>query len=469
VHSASERAAVSATEGVTLRRSLGLRDLVLLIVGLVVAPRWLSSAAQLGPESLAYWIVGLIVFFVPCCLAVRDMSERMPGEGGLYLWTRAAFGEGHGFVVGWVYWITNVVYLPSVLLLTASWALHIGGPAWAPLADDASYNFIFSLVIVWLATLLNIAGLDRAKWLNSAGGVANWLVLLLLIVVAVITASRFGGATQFTPAAFVPSTFDFGTLNLVATIAFAYVGVEASAIVGGEIRDPQRTLPRAIWIGAVLVAVIYIAGTFAMLVALEPQQIDSVAGIAQAFESMEIRAQLPGLGVFGAVVLTVSQVGNASAWITSTARLPFVAGIDRYLPSMFGRVHPRFQSPYVALLVQAVLISLALAAALAGNTVHDAFEQLIGVTFVLGFLPLLYLFAAWPIVRRRSDGIAPLRCRYMAMMGFAVTALAIVLALTPPADTEHPTAFLVNVTLGCAVLIGAGIAQFVYSRRSRAR
>jgi hypothetical protein len=85
---------------------------------------------------------------------------------------------------------------------------------------------------------------------------------------------------------------------------------------------------------------------------------------------------------------------------------------------------------------------------------------------VLGFLPLLYLFAAWPIVRRRSDGIAPLRCRLMAMMGFAVTALAIVLALTPPADTEHPIAFLVDVTLGCAVLIGAGIAQFVYSRRS---
>jgi amino acid transporter len=434
---------------------------------LVVAPRWLASAAQLGPVSLTYWLLGLLLFFVPYCLAVREMSARVPGEGGIYLWTRAAFGEAHGFMVGWLYWISNVVYVPTVLLLAASWMLYTGGTAWLSLADDVSYTVAFSLAVVWGATLLNIVGLERARWLNSAGGAANWMVLMLVIVAAVAATITVGSATDFSPASFAPTVVDLSALNLFATISFAYVGIEASTIVGAEIRDVSRTLPLAILIGAVLIVAVYMAGTLALLIALPSQQIDPVAGIADAFRAPEVRGHLPGLGVLGALVLTISQIGNVSGWITSTARLPYVAGIDRYLPAAFGRLHPRWGSPYVALLLQATLISIVLLAAIAGSTLREAFQVLLDATFVLVFLTVLYMFVAWPVLRRRGKSSGSGSVVAFAASGFAVTALAIALALIPPPETEHPVTFLLKVALGSALLVGIGIGQFAYSRGRR--
>jgi len=449
----------------TLRRSLGLRDVVLLIVALVVAPRWLATAAQLGPVSLLFWVAGLLLFFLPCCVAVRELARRLPGEGGIYRWTQAAFGDSHGFVVGWTYWVTNMFYLPSVLLLAASWSLYVGGSAWLSLADDTAFNLTFALAVIWLATLLNIIGLERAKWLNNVGGAANWLVLILVAAAAAIALARLGAATQFTARSLLPVQFDSSTIGVFAAIAFAYAGVEASAIAGDEIRDVARTLSKAIWIAGALIAVVYAGGTLALLVALEPQQIDPVAGMASSFYALETRAACPGLGVVGAVVLTASQIGNVSGWITSTARLPFVAGIDRHLPAAFGRVHRRWGTPYVALLVQAVLSSAVLCAALTGSSIREAFQQLLDATMVLAFLPLLYMFAALPVLAARDGaGVGP-RDGVAAAVGFAVTALALALALIPPDGTEHPALFVTKTVVGSGVLVGVGVVQYRRSRR----
>ena len=190
-----------------------------------------------------------------------------------------------------------------------------------------------------------------------------------------------------------------------------------------------------------------------------------LASISFAYVGIEASA-IAGARGDGALLLTISQIGNASSWITSTARLPFVAGIDRYLPPAFDRVHRRWHSPYVALLVQAVLTSLALIAAMAGNTLREAFQILLDATFVLAFLPLLYMFAAWPRLRRAGTGVVSTSvCRCIAAIGFAVTSLAIVLAFIPPPEAEHPMLFLVKVSLGSAALIGVGIGQFMRARR----
>ena len=459
-----------APESPVLPRVLGTRDVVLMMVSLVVAPMWLATAAGLGPASLIFWAAGLTLFFVPSCLAVVALSARLPGEGGLYLWTRTAFGEGHGFVVGWVYWITNVFYLPSVLLLAASWSLHVRGRHWAHLADSVTYSVVFCLAVIWTATLLNVVGLGRVKWLSNVGGLANWLVLMLLCAAACFAAGRFGSATNFASSEFVPRV-DSGTMGVFATIAFAYVGVEAGAIVGAEIRESARTLQKAVWYAAGLIVCVYVAGTFALLVAIPPQQIDPVAGIADAFDYLEARTSVPALGLIGAILLTTSQVGNVSSWITTTARLPFVAGIDRYLPSAFARVHRRWNTPYVALMLQALMVSAALLAAVAGSTVREAFQELLGATVVLAFLPLLYMFAAWPVVAARRQGL-----RFddwlvwgIAMTGFGVTVLALGLAILPPADSPHPMVFVAKVVTGAVGLVAVGVARyFVIRRRSRA-
>ena len=125
------------TSAPRLHRVLGTRDLVLLNIAAIVGLRWLSTAAQIGPSSLTLWLLGLLIYFVPVALTVLELSSRIAGEGGLYLWTKAAFGDAHGFVAGWCYWVSNLVFLPSALLFGAGVLLHTGGSRWLPLAAAA--------------------------------------------------------------------------------------------------------------------------------------------------------------------------------------------------------------------------------------------------------------------------------------------------------------------------------------------
>ena len=223
-----------------LHRALGTFDLVLLNVAAIVGLRWLSVAAQIGPSSLTLWALGLITFLVPSALTVLELSSRLPGEGGLYLWSKAAFGDLHGFIAGWSYWIANLVFFPSVLLFAAAVLLYVPGGSWLALADKPLYNGGVCLGILWFATLLNIVGLERAKWLQNAGAAAIWLVGALILCGGLLASHRFGAATPIAASALLPDLRSLATLASFATIALAYSGLELGPILGGEIKNPRH-------------------------------------------------------------------------------------------------------------------------------------------------------------------------------------------------------------------------------------
>jgi amino acid transporter len=463
-------ASVIPARGHALQRVLGMRDLVLLNVAAIVALRWLSTAAQIGPSSLVMWLCGLVGFFIPLSLVVLDLGARMPAEGGLYVWTKTAFGDMHGFVAGWTYWISNIVYFPAVLLFGAGIFLHVGGAAWLTRASDPIYNGAFGLVVVWGATLLNIVGLERAKWIQNVGGAATWTAAVMIIGAGALAYAKFGTATPITMSNVWPDFTGLATLSTFATIAFAYSGLELGAIVGGEIRDPARSIPRAVLISGVVIAAIYISATASLLIALPAATIDAIAGIPQALGAIGERIGMPSFGRVVAFVVALGAIGSVSAYITCTARLPFVVGVDRHLPRAMGRLHPRFGTPYVALLVQAVLTTLILVASLSGSTIHEAFALLVDMMVILGLLPLLYVFAAYPVLRRAlrgSDASASLRdigAGLAASLGFATTLLAVVTSTIPPADSAHPAWFVAKVVGGSVLIVGVGLVFYVQNR-----
>ena len=450
-------------------RVLGLRDLVLLNIAAVVGLRWLSTAAQIGPSSLILWALALIIFFLPLGLAVVELSSRIPGEGGLYLWSKVAFGDRHGFIVGWSYWMANMVFFPSLLLFGAGVAVYIAGDRWLPLAGNDLYNGAFCLVALWGATLLNIFGLQRAKWLQNIGGLATWLIAGLVILCGAWAWYRFGAATHFTATNLMPNFGSLTTFATLATIALAFDGLELGPILGGEIREPRRTIPRAILIAGIAIATIYIAGTAALLIALPTRQIDIVSGIPQALASVGDRLGFPLFGAFGAALLTLSLLGGLGAWVTGTARLPFVVGVDRYLPKPLAALHPKYATPHVALLTQGVIVTVILIAALSGSTIHESYLVLIDMTLILTFIPLLYIFAALPILRWRGVGSDHATiaipggtpgCWLTCGLGFATTLLAVGTALLPPENGSSAVLFVLKVVVGCVLFIGIGLVFY---------
>ena len=247
--------------------------MLLFNIATVLGPRWIAAAGHNGPSSISLWVIAAIFFFVPGALVINELSSRFPEEGGLYSWSKQAFGDFHGFVAGWTYWIYTVFYFPGLLLASASMAGYIMGTRGAALAQDRTFLLTVSLGLLLVAVVLNIIGLNIGKWLQNAGGVGTYVPLLILAVVAAIVVSRHGSATHFTVRSMMP-TVNFGTISFWSNIAFAFTGLELVSAMSEEVRDPRRTLPRAVFGAGALIALMYIAGTFAVLGLMPAQNVD---------------------------------------------------------------------------------------------------------------------------------------------------------------------------------------------------
>ncbi len=438
----------------TLPRVMNLRDVVFFNITAIVGLRWLTTASQFGPASLLLWFLAMTVFFLPSAAAVRELSELDPSEGGVYRWVVRAFGLRQGFLAGWGYWVSNLVYFPSLLVTTAAIATYAGGARWVHLEDSKWFVVLFSLAVLWTALGLNLLGLRVGKWVHNLGAYGTWVPALLFVLLAGWSLVEFGSATPFTRSTLLPADFDFSLVSFFATMTFAFAGLELAPTLGGEIRDPAATLRRGVvWSGLAIVA-LYVLGTLALLVALPVETVSITNGIPQAAAAVEQRLGAAWLGPVAALVavlLVLGNLGGVGAWLAGTARIPFVAGLDAVLPPAFGRIHPRWHTPHVALLVQAGVASAFVATGLLGSTVRDGYVTLIDTTIVLYYIPYAYLFASYLRLRR----VRSLRTAYVGWSGLLAVLVSMGLALVPPA-VEQPLLFEAKVLGGVAVFMGAG-------------
>ena len=457
-----------------LPRVLGLRDVALLYTIAIVSLQWLPTAAQAGPSSLALWIAALAVFFVPSGLAVMELASRYDGEGGLYVWIKQAFGDIHGFIAGWSYVVANLVFLPTVLLFLAGAASYVGAQTWPALKDSFAFNAGLSLAVLWLVVGVNILGLGRARWIANAGAVVMGIALSILAAGAIVYASRHGSATAFGDG-WLPNAADPLVAKAFATMMLALTGLELAPLMGSEIRNPRRVIPRAIVAASAAIVVFYLLGTIALLVALPPEKINALTGIPEGVAIIAEHIGVPALGPLAALLMAIASAGVIAAWVAGGVRLPYVVGIDHHLPRMFSRLHPRWHSPYLALIVSGAVTSVLVLLALAGSTIGDAYQILVDMTVTLNFIPLAYMFAALPMLRAKGIGDRPELLRVpggrigialVTGLGVSSTLLSIAFALSPPAGGVDGT-FYAKELGGCALFLGAGLLLFLAGRRSR--
>lgn len=442
---------------------MGLRDVVLFNITAIVGLRWLTTASsQFGLAALLLWLVAMVVFFIPSGVAVRELTDIDPGQGGLYRWVAKAFGPRHAFVAGWGYWVNNLLYFPSLLVSTAAIAAYAGGPRTAPLGDDSTFILVVSLIGLWVAVWLNLIGLRVGKWLQNVGGWGTWLPALLFVGLAAWSLVARGSATPFTARGLLPARLDLPSINLFATMTFAFAGLELAPSLGGEIVDPAATLRRGVLLSGIAIVAVYGLGTAAMLVALPHETVSVTNGMPQAVQALSERLAVPGLRIAApltALALVFGNLGGVGAWLAGSARLPFAAGVDRALPPAFARLHPRWHTPYLSLLLMGVVASLFILASLANSTVKSAYLLLTQTTLILFFLPYLYIFAAYLQLRRtRTAGTL-----LMGLLGLASVGFSIVLGFVPPSDEAHPVVYELKVVGGVLIFMGIG---FWLSRRS---
>src|SRR5204862_5085952 len=357
-----------------LRRVLGRWDLVLLFVVAVFNLNVVPSIAANGGVTVWLWIISLALFFWPQGIAVVELAHRYPGEGGVYLWAKQVFGDFHGFLSGWCYWTNNMMYVPTIMLYFVGVFVFVLGAGHESLAENESFTLTASMILLLLLVVLNIVGLGVGKWVNNLGAIGTFVAAAVLIGLGTAIWLRFG--TSVTAADFrIPSDPKF-VLNSFGVICFGLVGLELASVMGDEIRDPQKDLPVSVAWGGVLSGALYIGATLTLLVAISKNEISVLQGIVQGVSQMAARVGVAWIiGPF-AVMLSLSIAGIGSAWMGGSARIPFVAGLDCHMPSAMGKVHPRYATPHVALIVQGLvsLLLIVLNFTLSGG-VQEAFQK----------------------------------------------------------------------------------------------
>jgi amino acid transporter len=471
-----------------LIRALGRRDLVLLFVVAVFNLNVVPSIAANGGVTIWLWIISLLLFFWPQGIAVIELAHRYPGEGGVYLWAKEVFGDFHGFLSGWCYWTNNMLYVPTVMLYFVGVSVYVLGPAHLGLADNKVFASTTSLILLALLTILNIVGLGVGKWINNLGAIGTFIAAAVLIGLGVVMWSRFG--TTITAADFkIPADPRF-VLNSFGVICFGLVGLELASVMGDEIQDPRRTLPGAVAWGGILSGVLYVGATLTLLIAVG-KNVNVLQGIVQAVSHMAAGIGMGWIVIPFALMLSVSIAGIGSAWMGGSARIPFVAGLDSYMPSWLGKVHPRYATPYAALIVQGIVSALLvfgnfygwwfwdkLMAAigllprlyLSPAGAGEVFQKLLSLAVVLQLVPFLYMFGAlirFALKEPVPQGQYSRTTLFLAgTSGLFTTALGIALVFFPAQQITSLWSYECWMFGGTLFFIGlAAFFFYVYGRR----
>ncbi|MGH9781549.1 MAG: APC family permease, partial [Candidatus Acidiferrales bacterium] len=287
-----------------------------------------------------------------------------------------------------------------------------------------------------------------------------------------------GSLTHFTWKNMMPM-WNQATVNFWPQMVFGFAGFELVATMSEEVRDPQRTLPRAVWGAGAAVTFMYIVGTVAVLGLIPAQQVDPLSGVFQAITAGSTILKIGFFGVLAAVLVTIGNAGGVGSTVAGIARVPFVAGVDRYLPKAFGKVHPKWRTPYVAILVQAILSGAILLLAQISETMQSSYQVLVSICDVLYFIPFLYMYAAAIRLAYRKDRSANPRAVLIpggkagvwiaAMLGFSVTFLGIVLSFIPPGDSASKVLFVSKLVAGTAVTVLLGLMLYWRGAREKSK
>lgn len=458
-----------------LPRVMGFSDLLMFYIVTGISLRWIATAAAAGPSSIVIWIGAWFCFYTPLALSVIELSSRYPQEGGLYVWSKKAFGNFSGYMSGWTYWTSNLPYFPAVLYFAASNLLFVRGAQGSSLSDNRAYYMWFSIIALFVITFLNVIGLNFGKWLHNVGAFGMWIPVVIIVVMGFTSWRHYGSATSFTLASLIPSTH-LKDIFFWATLTFAFGGCETGSFIAGEVKNSRKTIPRALLVAGLLITFSYIAGTVCVLLAMPSHEVNDLQGLMQAITRTADRLGWYGVVPVAAVLIALSNIGASGGYLSSVARLPFVAGLDQFLPASFAKLHPRWGTPYVSLIVQMLAGILFVFLAQAGTSVKGAYDVLVSMGIITYFIPYLYLFAAMFRIQKEKAGPevicvpgGPLMARLVSCLGFITTLLTIIVSLFPSPDESNKLLAVVKIVGLTGALIAMGCLLYYVGNRRRVR
>src|ERR1700726_4800931 len=455
---------------VALKKPLGLRDLALTQILFVVGSSWVGAAAKLGPSHLFFWLLAILLFYIPQAAVVIYLNRRMPLEGGIYQWTKLGFNEFAGFIVAWNLWLLSITVIALGGMFTTTNISYAIGPsaAWMP-NSKWCVSLISSALVVGLGWTC-VRGLSLGKWLHNVGAFAMLLVYGTLICLPLLGLVR-GELKSYHPLQFaLPTMSIFYCFNIFSKLSVgALSGFEYVAILAGETRSPARDIGRSVLIASPIIALMFILGTSSVLAFIGNNPIDLIGPVRQTLrlglQSFPVAGTIASVGI---LLMTVRSISSTSVHVTGSSRLPMVAGWDQLLPGWFSRLHPRYKTPINSIIfVGATVLVIAIASQI-GAGIQEAFQLVDNAANVFYGIVYFMMFAIPIFGAGAIRSGAPIWLRIAALCGTAVSLSAIFFTVYPIIDVPSPLSFAVKI-IGVSVIANVvGVTIFVLAKRRRA-
>lgn len=449
------------------RKVLGARDMVLFSISAILLLDTLAAGASMGVQSVFWWLLLGLIFFVPYAAICAELGTAYPEQGGIYAWVRDAFGGRWAARVTWAYWVNNAVWLPAIYVLFAGIFSQLFLPGMS-----IGTQIGIAIGLSWLTVAVNVIALDIGKLVPNAGAVVKTVVFAAIIGGAFHYAQTHGLANRFSLASLTPAWGE--SLKYISIIIYGMLGFELVSAGSDEMKHPQRDVPRAIFLSGLAIILLYTLATIAILTALPAAEIDLVEGLVDSLylffggsPAGELLVLCLGVGAL------YTFFSNGVTWALGCNRAAAEAALEGELPAVFGREHPVQHTPVGAAILMGVVSTLILLGyGLLAQSNEDLFWSLLAFSAVIFLLPYIGMVLAFRAMRRKDPARprpfrvpgGPVAADVISFTCAAILALAVLFFVyTPGVGMQWP------VFVGSAGVLAVGeiVIRFAEARRGQ--
>jgi amino acid transporter len=377
------------------KKVLGALDTFLFTICALLFVDTVAPMASMGPTAITWFVIMVIIFFIPYGMIVAELGSTYPEQGGIYAWVKHAFGNKWGARTSWLYWVNMALWVPSSFILLAGIFSQLFFP-------DLSliWIVILGLVFTWMMVFLGVINLGESKWVVNVASVLKIILILAIIIGGFIYV--INGNTQNNDVSLgglKPVWSD--ALFFLPAIIYSLLGFEMMSGASEEMKNPGRDVPRAIIGAALFIGVVYTFAIRSMLVVIPLDNLGLITGIMDTFWAVFGKSGIGGVisFIFGLFALYAIFAQTVS-WAIGTVRTSAQAGQDGELPAYFGKLSAKNQTPIGSLILTGIVASLVVIiyGFLATNA-EDLFWTLFAFSSMLFFMPYAILFPAFLTLR----------------------------------------------------------------------
>ena len=402
------------------KKKFSFVSVILSVICVVFVCEAAAPAAAIGNQQFFWWIFLIITFLLPYGMVVAELGTTYDSEGGIYDWVRDALGDKWGARISWYYWINFPLWIASLATLFPPILGMVFG-------IDIEANLLVTLVIelafVWIVVFMSFSKVSDSEWILNGGAVLKVLVAVSVGVLGIWFAVQNGFASDMAPATFLPDLTNTAALGYLSIIIFNFMGFEVVCTFAKDMENPARDIPKAIIVGGLSIAVIYLFAGFGIGAAVPADSIDPDYGMIYAVQTMVGDSM-----IFKVICIAflITLFANMAAWSFGVNSVARYAAEHGNMPKVFAHENPKTGMPTGAAVVNGIVASAVLLIQLIPDESisQGLFWTLFATSVVFLLLTYIPMFPAF-IKLRQVDANRPRVYRFP----FQGTAMKVILAI----------------------------------------